>query len=157
MSTWRGTSTTSAPVAGFCTKLSSAGLVYKHFGLIIIAKLMNLTKDDEQVIVCPPQYTHQSGMQDTFLFLIAPYLQVKKVYLAVYKHFMEAIDAIDNGQLHQKHPYALSCSVSRESCIWLHCSVVFPSSVCADVVPSAKQASTSGMWTLHQNTSATQI
>ncbi|CAL8464428.1 g3963 [Coccomyxa elongata] len=55
---------------GFRTKLSSAGLVYKHFGLDIIAKLMTLTKDDEQV---------------------------KKVYLAVYKHFMEAIDAIDNG------------------------------------------------------------
>ncbi|EIE18778.1 metal-dependent protein hydrolase [Coccomyxa subellipsoidea C-169] len=55
---------------GFQTKLSSAGLVYKHFGRDIIAKLLESRKDHEQV---------------------------EKVYLAVYKHFMEAIDAIDNG------------------------------------------------------------
>ncbi|KAL3699288.1 hypothetical protein R1sor_017310 [Riccia sorocarpa] len=41
---------------GFTTKLSSARLVYKHYGL-----------------------------------------DVERVYLAVYKSFMEAIDAVDNG------------------------------------------------------------
>lgn len=55
---------------GFTTKLSSAGLVYKHFGLEIIAKELQL---DE-------------GHPD-----------VQRLFLAVYKSFMEAIDAIDNG------------------------------------------------------------
>ncbi|XP_027336189.1 UPF0160 protein MYG1, mitochondrial isoform X2 [Abrus precatorius] len=55
---------------GFSTKLSSAGLVYKHFGKEIIAKEL---KVDEE---------HQD---------------VHYIYLAVYKSFMEAIDAIDNG------------------------------------------------------------
>ncbi|KAK2379140.1 MYG1 exonuclease [Trifolium repens] len=55
---------------GFSTKLSSAGLVYKHFGKEIIA---NELKVDEE---------HQD---------------VSYVYLAVYRSFMEAIDAVDNG------------------------------------------------------------
>ncbi|CAL5220512.1 g2544 [Coccomyxa viridis] len=55
---------------GFTTKLSSAGLVYKHFGEEVIAKVLNVPRDDPQVIT---------------------------IFLAVYKHFMEAIDAIDNG------------------------------------------------------------
>ncbi|KAL1824001.1 hypothetical protein ACET3Z_010779 [Daucus carota] len=56
--------------AGYSTKLSSAGLVYKHYGLEIIAKEIQLNK----------------GHPDVF-----------KLYLAVYKSFIEAIDAIDNG------------------------------------------------------------
>ncbi|WMV54333.1 hypothetical protein MTR67_047718 [Solanum verrucosum] len=55
---------------GFTTKLSSAGLVYKHFGKEIIAK--ELQVDEEHP-------------------------DVHKLFLAVYKSFMEAIDAIDNG------------------------------------------------------------
>ncbi|XP_050230020.1 uncharacterized protein LOC126679123 [Mercurialis annua] len=55
---------------GFTTKLSSAGLVYKHFGKEIIAKEL---KVDE---------THPD---------------VHRLFLAVYKSFMEAIDAVDNG------------------------------------------------------------
>ncbi|PNT45622.1 hypothetical protein POPTR_003G145900v4 [Populus trichocarpa] len=55
---------------GFSTKLSSAGLVYKHFGKEIIAKELQV---DE-------------GHPD-----------VHRLFLAVYKSFMEAIDAIDNG------------------------------------------------------------
>ncbi|KAK1258382.1 hypothetical protein QJS04_geneDACA007008 [Acorus gramineus] len=64
---------------GFTTKLSSAGLIYKHYGREIIAKELRL---DE-------------GHQD-----------VHRLFLAVYKSFMElslvslkivAIDAIDNG------------------------------------------------------------
>nr|CAD1819036.1 unnamed protein product [Ananas comosus var. bracteatus] len=55
---------------GFNTKLSSAGLVYKHYGKEIIAKELQLDED------------HQD---------------VQRLYLAVYKNFIEAIDAIDNG------------------------------------------------------------
>jgi Uncharacterised protein family (UPF0160) len=55
---------------GFSTKLSSAGLVYKHFGRDIVAAQLGQAPDSPDV--------------DT-------------VYLAVYKHFMEAIDGIDNG------------------------------------------------------------
>lgn len=55
---------------GFNTKLSSAGLVYKHYGKEIIAATMGLPAD---------------------------HADVTAVYLAVYKNFMEAIDAIDNG------------------------------------------------------------
>ncbi|KAL8148460.1 uncharacterized protein LOC141708301 isoform X1 [Apium graveolens] len=56
--------------AGYSTKLSSAGLVYKHYGLEIIAKEIQLDKEHPDVY---------------------------KLYLAVYKSFIEAIDAIDNG------------------------------------------------------------
>ncbi|CAI7817547.1 unnamed protein product, partial [Closterium sp. NIES-53] len=49
---------------GFCTKLSSAGLVYKHYGEEVVAGLMGL-----------PQ-THAD---------------VHKVYLAVYRSFMECV------------------------------------------------------------------
>ncbi|KAM7259657.1 hypothetical protein ACFE04_015398 [Oxalis oulophora] len=55
---------------GFSTKLSSAGLVYKHFGTEIIAK--ELQVDEEHP-------------------------DVRRLYLAIYKSFMEAIDAVDNG------------------------------------------------------------
>ncbi|KAI3812838.1 hypothetical protein L1987_17550 [Smallanthus sonchifolius] len=55
---------------GFTTKLSSAGLIYKHFGTEIIAKEL-------QVYEAHPD--------------------VQRLYLAIYKSFMEAIDAIDNG------------------------------------------------------------
>ncbi|TYH55159.1 hypothetical protein ES332_D09G218600v1 [Gossypium tomentosum] len=55
---------------GFNTKLSSAGLVYKHFGKEIIAKELQLGEDHPNV---------------------------QRLFLAIYKNFMEAIDAIDNG------------------------------------------------------------
>lgn len=55
---------------GFSTKLSSAGLVYKHFGKEIIAKELRVNEEHPDV---------------------------HRLYLAVYKSFMEAIDAIDNG------------------------------------------------------------
>jgi len=55
---------------GFGTKLSSAGLVYKHFGREIVGQLLGLTAD-------------------------SPNLET--VYLAVYKNFVEGLDAIDNG------------------------------------------------------------
>jgi len=55
---------------GFVTKLSSAGLVYKHFGKEIIANNAQLSLDDERVTT---------------------------LWLKIYKEFIEAIDAIDNG------------------------------------------------------------
>ncbi|GAB4813079.1 hypothetical protein N2152v2_000125 [Parachlorella kessleri] len=55
---------------GFSTKLSSAGLVYKHFGKEVVAAALGLPVDHSDV---------------------------QTVYLAVYKNFMEAMDAIDNG------------------------------------------------------------
>ncbi|PON72007.1 Metal-dependent protein hydrolase [Parasponia andersonii] len=55
---------------GFTTKLSSAGLVYKHYGMEIISKELNLEEKHPNV---------------------------NRLFLAVYKSFMEAIDAVDNG------------------------------------------------------------
>lgn len=54
----------------FSTRLSSAGLVYKHHGREVVATRMGLPADHPDV---------------------------ETVYLAVYKNFMEAVDAIDNG------------------------------------------------------------
>ncbi|KAI5078618.1 hypothetical protein GOP47_0006289 [Adiantum capillus-veneris] len=55
---------------GFNTKLSSAGLVYKHFGLDIVSKEMDVESNHPDVI---------------------------QMYKALYKNFVEAIDAVDNG------------------------------------------------------------
>lgn len=55
---------------GFETKLSSAGLVYKHFGKEVIANKTQLPADDPKVTT---------------------------LWLKVYKQFIEAIDGIDNG------------------------------------------------------------
>ena len=56
--------------AGFVTKLSSAGLVYKHFGKQLVAAALDKQQDSDDV---------------------------QTTWLAVYKYFMEAIDGIDNG------------------------------------------------------------
>lgn len=55
---------------GFNTKLSSAGLIYKHFGKEIIADRFHLSLDDPKTHV---------------------------LWLKLYREFIEAIDAIDNG------------------------------------------------------------
>ncbi|KAI0778164.1 GAMM1 protein [Trametes elegans] len=55
---------------GFSTKLSSAGLVYKHFGKEIIANRLQIAVDDSKT---------------------------ETLWLKLYKEFIEAIDAIDNG------------------------------------------------------------
>ncbi|GBE77911.1 GAMM1 protein [Sparassis latifolia] len=55
---------------GFTTKLSSAGLVYKHFGQEIIASRLLAEVDDPKV---------------------------ETLWLKLYKDFIEAIDGIDNG------------------------------------------------------------
>jgi len=55
---------------GFETKLSSAGLIYKHFGKDVIANKTQLPIDGSNV---------------------------ETLWLKMYKEFIEAIDAIDNG------------------------------------------------------------
>ncbi|KAG1750019.1 GAMM1 protein [Suillus paluster] len=55
---------------GFSTKLSSAGLIYKHFGKEIVASVAGLDPSDRKV--------------DT-------------LWLKMYREFIEALDAIDNG------------------------------------------------------------
>ncbi|KAF7306949.1 hypothetical protein MIND_00487700 [Mycena indigotica] len=55
---------------GFETKLSSAGLIYKHFGKEIVANKTQLSIDDNKV---------------------------NTLWLKIYEQFIEAIDAIDNG------------------------------------------------------------
>jgi len=55
---------------GFNTKLSSAGLIYKHFGKKIVANRLQNSIDDPKV---------------------------ELLWLKLYKEFIEAIDAIDNG------------------------------------------------------------
>ncbi|KDN37279.1 hypothetical protein RSAG8_10261, partial [Rhizoctonia solani AG-8 WAC10335] len=57
---------------GFKTKLSSAGLIYKHFGPEIIANQLQLSPTDAKV---------------------------QELWLKLYGDFIEAIDGIDNGVL----------------------------------------------------------
>ncbi|ORX89232.1 metal-dependent protein hydrolase [Basidiobolus meristosporus CBS 931.73] len=56
--------------ADFKTKLSSAGLIYKHYGKEIIASQLSLSQEDPKV---------------------------ELLYQKMYKDFVEALDAIDNG------------------------------------------------------------
>jgi uncharacterized UPF0160 family protein len=55
---------------GFNTKLSSAGLVYKHFGKEVIGNILGKPADDPDV---------------------------STIFLQVYRAFIEAVDAVDNG------------------------------------------------------------
>lgn len=62
---------------GFKTKLSSAGLVYQHFGRSIIENLLDNTEHSYDA-------TERGALVDA-------------CYTKLYKDFMEHIDAIDNG------------------------------------------------------------
>eukprot|EP01024_Parvocaulis_polyphysoides_P010503 TRINITY_DN13592_c1_g4_i2.p1 TRINITY_DN13592_c1_g4~~TRINITY_DN13592_c1_g4_i2.p1 ORF type:complete len:334 (-),score=61.10 TRINITY_DN13592_c1_g4_i2:536-1537(-) len=55
---------------GFKTKLSSAGLVYKHYGREVLKNILKIPEDDKNVEI---------------------------MYLTMYQRFIEAVDAIDNG------------------------------------------------------------
>ena len=57
-------------VLNYDTKLSSAGLVYAHYGKSVIARLLNLKNDDPKV-AC--------------------------LFEKLYETFVESVDAIDNG------------------------------------------------------------
>lgn len=67
---------------GFVTKLSSAGLVYKHYGKEIVAAAMGQPRDSPAV---------------------------ETTWLAVYKYFMEAVDGIDNGEP-KMYMHQLNCA-----------------------------------------------
>ncbi|KAH9496859.1 UPF0160 protein myg1, mitochondrial [Bulinus truncatus] len=85
------------PEKKWVTKLSSAGLVYYHFGAEIIGKQLNLPSDDSIT---------------------------KIIFDKVYENFLEEIDAIDNGinQSDGKQRYqittTLSCRVSTFNPGW---------------------------------------
>jgi len=63
---------------GFVTKLSSAGLIYKHFGKEIIQTRLNVPADDPSIDI---------------------------LWIKMYKEFIEAIDGVDNGV--QQYPAEL--------------------------------------------------
>lgn len=69
------------------TKLSSAGLVYLHFGEEVIRLTLDLSPDDPNI---------------------------KVIYNKVYDNFMEEVDAIDNGidQTEEKPRYVVSTNLS---------------------------------------------
>lgn len=58
------------PNKPWVTKLSSAGLVYLHFGHKVISQILK-TKDEDDV--------------------------TRKIYDKIYENFVQEIDAIDNG------------------------------------------------------------
>lgn len=72
-------------------KLSSAGLVYCHFGTEIVANILELPVEDPVVDI---------------------------VYDKVYENFVEEIDAIDNGinQYDGVARYGLSCVLQFTRC-----------------------------------------
>ncbi|KAH7099492.1 putative GAMM1 protein [Auriculariales sp. MPI-PUGE-AT-0066] len=75
---------------GFKTKLSSAGLVYKHYGREIVASAINASPTDPNVDL---------------------------LYLKLYKTFVEALDGIDNGipQYESSEPQRYSSSTDLSS------------------------------------------
>ncbi|XP_013773426.1 UPF0160 protein MYG1, mitochondrial-like isoform X2 [Limulus polyphemus] len=75
------------PKKPWITKLSSAGLVYFHFGHKVIAQLLGTNSQDEKTT---------------------------KIYDKMYENFMEEIDAIDNGiSTHDEQPrYHISTHLS---------------------------------------------
>eukprot|EP01024_Parvocaulis_polyphysoides_P043924 TRINITY_DN4034_c0_g3_i2.p1 TRINITY_DN4034_c0_g3~~TRINITY_DN4034_c0_g3_i2.p1 ORF type:complete len:360 (-),score=46.31 TRINITY_DN4034_c0_g3_i2:85-1164(-) len=82
------------------TKLSSAGLVYKHFGREVISNILKIPENDENMDL---------------------------LYLKMYKSFIHAIDAIDNGINNYEGGTGplyfdntnLSCRVNRLNPHWL--------------------------------------
>ncbi|XP_071954836.1 MYG1 exonuclease-like isoform X2 [Antedon mediterranea] len=74
------------PNKPWATKLSSAGLVYCHFGEDVIAEILGIGKDDDKI---------------------------GAIFDKVYENFMEEIDAIDNGISACKDPkYIISTGLS---------------------------------------------
>lgn len=65
---------------GYHTKLSSAGLIYKHFGRDIIREILKASNEGSS--------SDKECVEEEF---------VEICYQSMYKNFMEHIDAIDNG------------------------------------------------------------
>ncbi|CAD7930479.1 unnamed protein product [Amoebophrya sp. A25] len=64
------------------TKLSSAGLVFKHYGTAIVKEFIKQTSESAGSEVDP------SAFQDS---------DIAKIVLKLYRNFIEEVDAIDNG------------------------------------------------------------
>ncbi|CAJ0570714.1 unnamed protein product, partial [Mesorhabditis spiculigera] len=83
------------------TKLSSAGLIYAHYGRAIIAEVLKIEQDDPRVNI---------------------------FYRRLYETFVEQIDAVDNGIQHGPLPKKwrglrdeeLSSVVGVEGCVFAH-------------------------------------
>ncbi|XP_077430517.1 MYG1 exonuclease isoform X2 [Vanacampus margaritifer] len=75
------------PDKPWVTKLSSAGLIYLHFGRQLLAQLMQLKEDDKQLEI---------------------------LYDKLYENFVEEVDAVDNGisQCEGEARYAISTTLS---------------------------------------------
>lgn len=71
------------PTCSFKTRLSSAGLVYAHFGLQVIKQILNL------------RATSSSGEVDSLDEDETCLVNV--LFMKCYENFMEEIDANDNG------------------------------------------------------------
>lgn len=61
----------------FVTRLSSAGLIYHHFGAAVIAQILDKKENDEIVTL---------------------------LYDKLYENFIEEVDAVDNGIPVNDHP-----------------------------------------------------
>lgn len=70
------------------TRLSSAGLVYKHFGKEIIESFLRQALADATVRALSRLPTEQEGYSPN---------DINAVFDVVYKHFVEQVDGIDNG------------------------------------------------------------
>ncbi len=81
-------------VLNFGTKLSSAGLVYKHYGREVLGKLAAALSPPTQ------EFTPLEPDQEDILF--------RKMYL----HFVEHIDGIDNGVEMAEGPFNYSITRS---------------------------------------------
>ncbi|XP_023651030.2 MYG1 exonuclease [Paramormyrops kingsleyae] len=85
--TFKETFSSLCPEKPWVTKLSSAGLVYLHFGRRLLSQLTQLKSDDSQLEV---------------------------LYDKLYENFVEEVDAVDNGiSQHDGEPrYAISTALS---------------------------------------------
>jgi len=69
---------------GYSTKLSSSGLIYKHFGREVLRRIFNRKSQESST-----SSTHAVPSLDDNV--------IDKLYKKVYEDFMEHIDGIDNG------------------------------------------------------------
>lgn len=79
---------------GYNTKLSSSGLIYKHFGKRVIDLVINRKVSasvDSTVTINPKADGTVTNFDESV---------VEKLYIKVYEDFMESIDGIDNGVTH---------------------------------------------------------
>lgn len=112
-------------VLGFVTKLSSAGLVYKHFGKELVAAATGQPADSPTV---------------------------ETTWLAVYKYFMEAVDGIDNGKHSLDSMQVVHCMYPPELCIISFAAAPFNlvfrcvSCICAHAVPTGAAVTALFLW-----------